>query len=383
MKVLPGTRGPRKATSLLLMCLIVVTAAADCPPPENKNNLILTEETILMSDFPDGSVATYECISGYIRESGSSTASCNNGKWTEPDLVCQKKDCGLPRPRPHMRFGIRDGTLYGAVINIICDKGYSIVGPGHAQCYHSGWKVITRCLVETCDKPGEVTNGRTSWDSLNDPQYGDVIEYSCNKGYNLTGNSSVMCSENGQYEPQPPECKLVTCETLKVTNGRTSWDSENQPQYGDVIQYFCNKGYKLMGNSSITCNENGHYEPQPPECTSDQNNFLVTQPQVSTATPTVHKDESVTTSAISSALRGSSDILTTWVKMTTNKLLSTSAPSLQEVPPKDVDSNKDTGYAPIIISVITVSIVVALIVFSLYKFLLKRKGFPKRTVPIC
>ncbi|XP_034021729.1 complement factor H isoform X4 [Thalassophryne amazonica] len=313
MKVLPGTRGPRKATSLLLMCLIVVTAAADCPPPENKNNLILTEETILMSDFPDGSVATYECISGYIRESGSSTASCNNGKWTEPDLVCQKKDCGLPRPRPHMRFGIRDGTLYGAVINIICDKGYSIVGPGHAQCYHSGWKVITRCLV-------------------------------------------------------------VTCETLKVTNGRTSWDSENQPQYGDVIQYFCNKGYKLMGNSSITCNENGHYEPQPPECTSDQNNFLVTQPQVSTATPTVHKDESVTTSAISSALRGSSDILTTWVKMTTNKLLSTSAPSLQEVPPKDVDSNKDTGYAPIIISVITVSIVVALIVFSLYKFLLKRKG---------
>lgn len=61
--------------------------------------------------------------------------------------------------------------------------------------------------VVTCDKPAEVTNGRSSWDSQDHPKYGEIIQYVCNSGYTLVGKDSIVCSDTGEYDSLPPACQ--------------------------------------------------------------------------------------------------------------------------------------------------------------------------------
>ncbi|XP_035857848.1 complement decay-accelerating factor isoform X3 [Sander lucioperca] len=308
MDVLLDTCGRRRVSSLLLLYLFVVKAAADCPNPHFRENMVPTNTALLMNEFLEDSEVTLECRNGYVLESGSGIMTCVDGNWTEPDLVCKKKDCGLPQPQPNMSFNISAGTLYGDTIKVVCDKGFKLSGSSFKKCYPYGWSGKASCKIVTCAKPGEVANGRSSWDSQDHPKYGESIQYVCNNGYTLIGNDSIVCRETGRYDSQPPACEEAS----------TSTDSS--------------------------------------------------------ATPTAHRAKSVTTSATPTAspsVRGGRDILTA---EGTTTVTSTTSSLFQDKRDDAVDTNKDIGYMPVVVSVICVSLVVCIIVLFLHKFLLKRKG---------
>ncbi|XP_034388974.1 complement decay-accelerating factor, GPI-anchored isoform X7 [Cyclopterus lumpus] len=203
----PDTCGRRRVALLLFLHLLVPKAAADCPKPQGRVNIVLTNEALLMNDFPEGVDVTLECANGYVIESGSGSMTCVDEKWTEPDLTCKKKDCGTPKPQPNMSFNISAGTLFGAVMKVVCDKGFQVDGSSYKQCYASGWSGRAKCGIVTCDEPGEVTNGRSSWESQDKPKYGEIIQYVCNEGYALVGGNSAVCSETGEYDSLPPACE--------------------------------------------------------------------------------------------------------------------------------------------------------------------------------
>ncbi|XP_071350846.1 complement decay-accelerating factor isoform X7 [Trachinotus anak] len=215
MDFLLDTCGRRRC--LLFIYLFVLEAAADCPKPEGGENIVLSTAALLLNEFPEGTDVILECANGYEKESGSVVTSCTNGKWTEPDLICKKKDCGQPRPQPNMSFNTSAGTLFGAVIRVICDKGYQISGSSYRQCYSTGWSGRSKCKIITCEKPAKVVNGRSLWDSQDDPRYGEVIQFVCNEGYNLVGQDSIMCGETGEFNSQPPECEGVATEDRMTT----------------------------------------------------------------------------------------------------------------------------------------------------------------------
>ncbi|XP_068451250.1 complement decay-accelerating factor, GPI-anchored isoform X6 [Clinocottus analis] len=192
---------------LPLLLLLVEEAAADCLKPHGRGNIVLTDEALLMNDFPEGVDVTLECANGYVVESGSGSMTCVDKNWTEPDLTCKKKDCGPPKPQRNMSFNISAGTLFGAVIRVICDKGFQVNGSSYKSCYATGWSGRAKCGIVTCDKPGEVTNGKSSWVPPDKPKYGDVVQYVCDKGYALVGANHVVCSESGKYDPRPPTCE--------------------------------------------------------------------------------------------------------------------------------------------------------------------------------
>ncbi|XP_070758148.1 complement decay-accelerating factor isoform X2 [Enoplosus armatus] len=327
MEVLLYTCGQRRVKCLLLLYLFAVKAAADCPKPLGSVNIVLTNEALLMNDFPEGSRVTLECANGYVRESGSGIITCTDGNWAEPDLTCKKKDCGLPKSQPNMSFNTSAGTLFGAVISVVCDKGYQVSGSSFKQCYATGWSGRAKCEIVTCDKPDEVTNGRSLWDSQDYPKYGEIIQYICNEGHTLIGNDSIVCSETGEYNSQPPECKGVTTEAVITT---------------EMVQ---------------------------PTSTP--------QAQDSSGTPTAHRDKHVTTSAtptVSPSLQGGRNILSAEDNAATTSVTSATSTSFQDKHDGAVDTNKDIGYMPVIVSVICVSLVVCVVALFLHKFLLKRKG---------
>ncbi|XP_005729776.1 complement decay-accelerating factor isoform X4 [Pundamilia nyererei] len=195
----------RRLKSLLLMYLLVVKAAGDCPKPEGGNNTVLTNESLLKNVFPENIMVTLECSSGYIKESGSEFITCINDQWTESELICKKKDCGQPPPKPHMKFDTSQGTLFGVLVKVTCEKGYQISGSSYKECYDQGWSGRASCEIVTCDKPA-IANGNTSWDSGDDPEYNNTIRYTCHEGYTLIGSDTVVCDETGEYSPDQPVC---------------------------------------------------------------------------------------------------------------------------------------------------------------------------------
>ncbi|XP_064824746.1 complement decay-accelerating factor-like isoform X12 [Oncorhynchus masou masou] len=207
-----------------LICLIFLTSGnAECPKPQVEGNVVLTDDALLMNDFPEGEEATFECANGYLKEQGSERITCTSGKWSTLKLTCKKKDCGAPRKMPHLTYEFKEGTLFGASARAICDKGYQLMGPSYRQCYAIGWSGRPRCKVVTCDKPPEIMHGtiiEKPGEEL--PEYGGVIQYSCNEGYTLIGNKSIECIEDGEYNSLPPECKDVNDILLKPTTISTS-----------------------------------------------------------------------------------------------------------------------------------------------------------------
>ncbi|KAL4622497.1 complement factor H-like [Arapaima gigas] len=181
-----------------------------CPKPEGRSDVILKEEDLLTAHFPEGSSVTFECAEGYERKWGSAHISCINGNWTELTLKCQKKSCGFPGHVLNGVFDLTDGVEFGAVIKVVCNKGYKMVGTGSLSCTANGWiGTIPSCEVFKCPEPPDIENGRVALKPFNKqfPEYSDKVVYSCQEGYNIIGSAVIECKENGQYVPSPPQCK--------------------------------------------------------------------------------------------------------------------------------------------------------------------------------
>nr|XP_012773615.1 complement decay-accelerating factor isoform X3 [Maylandia zebra] len=301
----------RRLKSLLLMYLLVVNAAGDCPKPEGGNNTVLTNESLLKNVFPENIMVTLECSSGYIKESGSEFITCINDQWTESELICKKKDCGQPPPKPHMKFDTSEGTLFGALVKVTCEKGYQISGPSYKECYDQGWSGRASCEIVACDKPA-IANGNTSWDSGDDPEYNNTIRYTCHEGYTLIGSDTVVCDETGEYSPDQPVCNEVT--RAPATTSRS---------------------------------------------------------QDSSAAPTVHRTQTVTTSSIPNlstlpkVFRG---------KATSAGILSTTSSSFQGMHDGNVNTATDSGTVAAVVIGAVVLLGVIIGFFLLHKFNMRRKG---------
>ncbi|XP_074495969.1 complement decay-accelerating factor, GPI-anchored isoform X3 [Sebastes fasciatus] len=316
--------GRRAVTCLLLLHLLVMKAAAECSKPQGGANRVLTNAALLRNDFPDGLDITLECGHGYVKESGSGIITCVGSIWTELDLNCKRRDCGDPKPQPHMSFNISSGTLYGAVIKGICDKGFQISGSSYRTCYANGWSRGATCEIITCAKPVDVTNGKSSWDSQEYPKYGEIVQYVCNMGYVLIGKDSLTCRDRGRYDYLPPTCEgQTTTEALRITTTMPT----STPEEEEV---------SIATDSLAT--------PTP--------------------TPTAHRATSVTTSAtptVSPSLPGGRGIGTAEGRAITTSVTSTTSSSFP-------------GHMPAIVGVIGLLLVVGTAGMILYKCLLGRKG---------
>ncbi|KAL3043401.1 hypothetical protein OYC64_003297 [Pagothenia borchgrevinki] len=222
MEVLLDTCGRRTVKVLLLLHLFFAKATADCLKPQTRGDVVLTYDLhfrllLLMNTFPEGVDVTLECTNGFVKDSGSGVITCVDDNWTKPDLTCKKKDCGLPTFLPNMSFNTSAGTLLGAVIKVICDKGFQVSGSSFKQCYAVGWVGKAKCEIVTCEIPVKLTNGKSSWDSRDEPMYGEIIQYMCEDGYTLIGKNNAKCSETGEYDSPPPACEGVTAKAISTT----------------------------------------------------------------------------------------------------------------------------------------------------------------------
>uniref|UniRef100_A0A8D3D8R2 CUB and Sushi multiple domains 1 n=1 Tax=Scophthalmus maximus TaxID=52904 RepID=A0A8D3D8R2_SCOMX len=217
-----------------------------------------------------GSMLMLECSTGYYLGVGHRTLSClANGTWEGSDdpATCKIISCGeLPSPP----FGAKLGTLttFGATAIFMCNHGYTLVGSHVRECGANGlWSgAETRCLAGHCDSPDPIVNGHISGDGSS---YRDTVVYQCMLGYRLIGTSVRICQQDHRWSGTTPVCVPITCgHPGNPINGRTNGSEFN---LNDVVNFTCNRGYILSGNARAQCRLNGQWSSPLPVCKGHKN----------------------------------------------------------------------------------------------------------------
>ena len=123
------------------------------------------------------------------------------------------------------------------------------------------------------------TTGQRHWDSAT---------YSCLSGYELVGETIRVCQDTGQWSLTAPIC--VGKYQLLFINGELSLSSSflvisflavdcgalKPPSDGQVFfqstlflseaTYSCNSGFELVGEATRTCQANGQWSGEEPQC---------------------------------------------------------------------------------------------------------------------
>ncbi|XP_051780778.1 complement receptor type 2-like isoform X1 [Erpetoichthys calabaricus] len=240
----------------------------DCGIPPSVANAVPRSEFLGQTVFSDGSKPLfYECIPGNNRVRGTYGITCTGSSWSVPSLICERKNCGIPPELYNGEYEITEGTEFGATATAKCHEGYIIEGRDyHLTCGADGhWFGDSLvCDRVVCHILPEIKNG--SHDSMGRVQYGSVVTYNCNPGFDMIGNHQITCESNGEYSSQPPKCIKVRCPNINIANGWKISGFNLPYAYKSSITFACDNGFQLNGPSFIVCDESGTWKPDPPTC---------------------------------------------------------------------------------------------------------------------
>ncbi|XP_067886751.1 sushi domain-containing protein 1 isoform X3 [Heterodontus francisci] len=216
-----------------------------------------------------GSTVVYQCLFGYVRERGNDTSVCSaQGQWEGANLECEAVSCGSPPallntvPYPPVN------TTYGSTVVYQCQVGYIRVrGNTTSICSAQGqWEGANlECEAVDCGSPPHLLN------TLPYPEanttYGSTVVYQCQVGYVLVrGNTTSVCSAQGQWERANLECEAVECGPPPVLLDTVQYPPDNTT-YGSTVTYQCLIGYvHVRGNVTSVCSVEGQWEGTNLEC---------------------------------------------------------------------------------------------------------------------
>uniref|UniRef100_A0A8C2FG33 Sushi domain-containing protein n=1 Tax=Cyprinus carpio TaxID=7962 RepID=A0A8C2FG33_CYPCA len=122
-------------------------------------------------------------------------------------------------------------------------------------------KPYPECIPVECPHPEDILNGIVDVQGL---MYLSTAVYSCKAGYDLAGNSTVLCGQSGQWIGGVPICHPVKCAAPKeIPNGSVRYF---KLQFSQSVTYSCHRGYRLQGPEMLTCLENGQWHQEAPTC---------------------------------------------------------------------------------------------------------------------
>ncbi|XP_068187383.1 seizure protein 6-like isoform X2 [Antennarius striatus] len=167
--------------------------------------------------------------------------------------------------------------IHGTVITYQCYPGFELVGSEIVMCqWDLTWSGdIPRCEeVKTCQDPGKVEHSRKV---LTGTRFsvGSTVQFICNKGYVLSGNSLLTCynrdSATPKWNERLPKCvpeKYEPCRNPGAASTSVQSSEKAFYQAGETLTFSCHSGYELQGAASIYCIP-GHpsqWNGTPPAC---------------------------------------------------------------------------------------------------------------------
>ncbi|RXN13169.1 seizure 6-like isoform X1 [Labeo rohita] len=175
-------------------------------------------------DLTHGTVITYQCYPGF-RLQGSEILMCQwDLTWSGDVPICEKimscEDPGLVDNSQRLVTGSR--FTVGSSVEYICNKGYSLSGPGVLTCYSRDtadpkWSErLPKCVperYEPCSNPGAPSTAIQSSEKAFF-HAGETLSFTCRAGYVLQGEPTIHClpGHPSQWSGAPPMCRAADSE---------------------------------------------------------------------------------------------------------------------------------------------------------------------------
>ena len=191
---------------------VVTKTVSFCGEPEPIADA--TSNSTGTGHYEENTVIRYKCNPGY-RIIGNMFSVCEGGKWSQGSFTCSRIVCkGLEIPDHGQIVGSYSREIGGRV-NFTCNAGYDLIGDKSLICRADGeWRPAQppKCEPKYCGEFGSVENAKISQSSADGQRniYGSVIEVTCETGFILVGKARATCSANGQWDSKP-SCRPSVC----------------------------------------------------------------------------------------------------------------------------------------------------------------------------
>ncbi|XP_064651015.1 sushi, von Willebrand factor type A, EGF and pentraxin domain-containing protein 1-like [Lineus longissimus] len=204
------------------------------------------------SAYAHGESAQYTCGTGYT---GSGTATCNSGSWSNPNFSCTIKSCGrltifnnlfdvsegsgYPNYKSTVTFNCKAGYKSNNGHNVITCKADGKWSPSEATV-HSGYKCTAKQCPATAPTVTHATATVTSSRTI-----GSTLTYTCDKYYDLTGTATVTCKKDESWQNPNVQCTLQKCGTAPtISNAKASVTAV--VSHGGSVTYTCKDGHRML-----------------------------------------------------------------------------------------------------------------------------------------
>uniref|UniRef100_A0A1X7UIE0 Sushi domain-containing protein n=1 Tax=Amphimedon queenslandica TaxID=400682 RepID=A0A1X7UIE0_AMPQE len=154
----------------------------------------------------------------------------------------------------------------GTIVSYSCNDHFApLDGHTTVQCTTSGsWSPnVPQCAV-SCPALNKPSNGALSTTATSP---GVIVTLYCNDGYMLHGTPNITCLVNGYWSNTLATCNQLICPNLVLVPHLVI---ENTPACtpGSVITFSCEAGFVVSGNRTILCDKTGHWNSTLPSCIS-------------------------------------------------------------------------------------------------------------------
>lgn len=265
---------------LLIGASSAIPQAPPCtvPPPELPNGTCIP--------VPEQRMALYNCLEGFWI-SGSESLTCvtssdGNDIWLPEDWPqCHPiEEC----PDIEVENGYYDGDCCApddeAFFFCNDEERYRLLGEKSAVCLQSGnWSApIPTCQDTYCKDPGMSEKGirylikeSTFYDDCSPDGCapGMVASYRCDENFELVGEMTITCTENGTWTHTRPKCRPQSyCDDFHVVNGEVFGERSGGEYFtpGDSAFVTCAPGYRVNGTDQLYCEEEGFWDDDVPTC---------------------------------------------------------------------------------------------------------------------
>ncbi|XP_034005924.1 LOW QUALITY PROTEIN: sushi, von Willebrand factor type A, EGF and pentraxin domain-containing protein 1 [Trematomus bernacchii] len=212
-----------------------------------------------------GDFVMYSCLPGFDMK-GDSVQTCQGDRtWSGTQPVCVAQSCGPPPTVQHAQVQMTGDThLHNA--SYVCDAGLQLVGLKTLVCVANGtWSLpAPTCEVaKGCGSPREVLHGRVQEHSLNS---GRAVEFLCDKGYRLVGDSLVVCLGGNTWSSTFPTCQPKSCPAPPGWGGDRRDGPPQEFHVGQSVRVPCPKGQQVRGSGTVSCRPDQTWSPLSAVC---------------------------------------------------------------------------------------------------------------------
>ncbi|MEQ2265536.1 hypothetical protein XENORESO_008690, partial [Xenotaenia resolanae] len=92
----------------------------------------------------------------------------------------------------------------------------------------------------------------------------------CQPGFELHGTGIRLCQADGSWSGTPASCRVRSCPPLSRPQHGLLRCSDGGASYRTQCQVGCERGYRLEGNSTVTCQANSQWSGPLPRCVAEK-----------------------------------------------------------------------------------------------------------------